>query len=222
MQPILTEPTLDWLAALNTLAQGHGFIKNKQQILALAWRAVEVELRTFGLDRRVVDSAQTGLAQPLGKTDLNYLSFAFLLANLHTEENVFLILPADGEAFTGLTGDILYNEAIGVLPGKVLIFNLNEVWSPMFSGIHVKEQSVVALRRGELEVLSGLRVSGANRVEVKADARGVTHITESFEFPAKSSDLSMLVKGLEFGEVSVKVTDGKAVYIKTEKKQKIQ
>lgn len=195
---------------------------NKFSVLSLAWMAVLKECYAFGLTTGCLISVKTALYQPLGNTHLNSLFFSFLLASLHPDENVYLVVPSSGTAFAGLAGDIFYNQAIGNLSTEALLLNLNKIWTKIFPSIKVKEEFLCSLNPGELEVVGLLRTSAANEIKVKRGNSGIGYISEFFESQMSPAELADLAKDVNFGEVSVKIKDGKVVYIKTENKKKIQ
>ncbi|MDR0803877.1 MAG: helix-turn-helix domain-containing protein [Rickettsiales bacterium] len=221
---------------------GHGW--RKFSSIDTAFIAIITQLRAAGFSIEKIKQTKESLFAEwifpeiqgdklvvgISETSITALEFAFqrmLLGKQFGEKlftgNVYLIIDDDGRAEVMMNQDFLINRSLGLLPHNYYILNLNALFSEYISDTLVKiwDEKTDVLDDNESVALNTIRAAGNDEtITLKRDGKKITLIERKFS-SAPSGELHNLIDEIKYGELTIKIRNGKPVIAHAIKQEKI-
>lgn len=204
----------------------------KFSVFDLAFIAIITYLRNVGLSIEKIKVVKHCLYSKLKVTNIkNFENKVTLVEFLYYRAialsgagNTYLIVAPDGAIRFSTSRELHNNLVNGNLPTLYIVMNLNKVFKEFFKK-HFEEQKerrLIDVSDEEVDVLWNLRTSEADKVIVTKHGNKITNIDKIYtgkkeEFLA----LHQLVENVEYGNVTLKVVDGKISNLEIIKKEKV-
>lgn len=183
------------------------------------WLRIARDLRKFGLPLETLRTTFNTLVTRRGKPH-NSLEMAIILCSQKTP--VFVMVLDDGFADIVVHDSIKFMELVGGYKSYLLI-NVNNIWREIMGdteGKYIAEPPMaVAVAKSEAEALTALRNKANDAVKVHLQGGNITRIDTTKQVDG-AERIADLLKETNFGEVTVKVENGKAVHTEMVKKAK--
>jgi DNA-binding transcriptional MerR regulator len=199
----------------------------KFSVVDLAWISIVKALRNFGFSSDKIKVVKKCLNEKIeDKPSINWLEYAFCRAYaMCNGGNTYLLVLSTGRAIVTANNEININRMLSFLPDTYLTINLNKLFANALklSKMTEKNENSFTLSEEEISVLSCIRTSGADKVNVKLKEGKITLIEKVFA--GKKDDfksLHELIGGINHGEATLKIENGKVIYIQALEKKKLK
>lgn len=209
----------------NRIQAGQGW--RKFSILDVLWLSILENLRNFGLSSDKIKVTKNCLDRKIASNDppLTWLEFAFCRTNATTKGgNTYLLIFDTGDAVVTCSDEINLNRFLRSLPDSYITINLNRLFINVLKipGVTEITEHWLKLSEEERNVMSCIRKSHADKISIKAKDGKILLIEKTFE--GKKSDFKSiheLIDGINYGEATLKIENGKIVYVQALKKEKL-
>lgn len=181
--------------------------------LDLVWIAVLLELRSFGFPVKLLKRAYDTIFFLFGDKDKPYPALEMGVCLCLTRKPVQLIVVNDGWAEVVRPIDLKMSAGIGHLTSKSYItINLNQICESVLQGRGRAEFSFFeALSDQENKVIEMIRSGDIDSLEIILRDGQLHKLKKMLRGKAAPGDLEGLAKKIQYGEVTVKFSDGKIV-----------
>lgn len=204
-----------WSAQSLILDEREGRAWRKLSSLDLIWLNVLVELRKFGLSLPSLKLAfrKAFFMSPDFEKELPIFDMGVCLSL--TREPVFLIVFSDGWLEVLRNKDIELSTAAGLIRESHIRISLNKCIQDTFSRVSSEIHNLpIQLDQNELQVLNLLRTGDIDSLEI-AFKNGKPHSLKKILQEDPNIDLSVILKRIEYGEITIKKQNNKTVLIET-------
>lgn len=199
----------------------------KFSIADLAWISIIKILREFGLSSDKIRITKECLNEQIAsKPNLNWLEYAFYRAYAIKKDggNTYLLIFCTGQAVVTTSNEISANKSLSFIPNTYITINLNQLFHDNFKlpKMTEKHEYSFELTEEEINAMSAIRTSGVDKINIRLKSGKISLIEKVFE--GKKDDFKSLhefIGDISHGEATLKIENGKVIYIQALQKEKI-
>lgn len=205
--------------------KGHGW--RKFSTIDLVFIAVLNELRRFGFSINRLIVVKEFLFAPMIKSkqskSMTRLEFAYMRTVSSIDDgNTYIMIDHIGNAQIVTERDMLLNRTIRNLPESYIYLNLNKILSKAFKNQQIWDENILWLYESEAKLIATIRHTSEKEFKIKVDdKRKITMIERYFSGnPKDMENLHNIIAKIGYGDLNLKISDGRLCYLQGIKQEK--